>query len=149
MTPKFTVCIPNYNYEKYLGRTIQSILDQTGESLEILVSDNASTDGSAAVVRGFNDSRIQLHVNACNVGFSGNLDRSARGASGALMIMLSSDDLIRPGALAAYRTLFNHLGPAANGVIASSTFDVIDPHDRVTGGLGPNPKLWTEADRRP
>ena len=65
-----------------------------------------------ALVRNFDDPRIQLHVNACNVGFAGNLDRSARMATGELMIMLSSDDLMRPGALAAYRKLFAHLGPA-------------------------------------
>ncbi len=92
---KISVCIPNYNYERYLGRTIQSILDQHDPDVEILVSDNASTDGSAALVESFNDPRIHLHVNACNVGFAGNLDRSARMASGELMIMLSSDDLMR------------------------------------------------------
>src|SRR5262249_34593153 len=75
---KLSICIPNYNYERYLGRTIQSILDQADPDLEILVSDNASTDGSAELVRRFNDPRIRLHVNACNVGFSGNLDRAAR-----------------------------------------------------------------------
>lgn len=144
---KISVCIPNYNYERYLGRTIQSILDQHDPDVEILVSDNASTDGSAAVVKNFNDSRIQLHINACNVGFSGNLDRSARMATGELMIMLSSDDLMRSGALAAYRKLFAHLGPAARSAIASASWDVIDSEDRVTGKTGPDPSLWTEADR--
>lgn len=146
---KFSICIPNYNYERYLGRTIQSILDQHYENLEILVSDNASTDNSTAVVRGFGDPRIQLHVNACNVGFGGNLDRSARMTSGDLMIMLSSDDLMRPGALAAYQKLFEHLGPAGRGAIASSSWDVIDPEDRIIGETGPDPSIWTAADRRP
>jgi hypothetical protein len=143
---KFSICIPNYNYERYLGRTIHSILEQNDPDLEILVSDNASTDGSVGVVKGFNDPRIQLHVNACNIGFGGNLDRSAGLATGDLMIMLSSDDLIRPGALAAYRKLFAHL-PDRRGTIASATFDVIDPHDRVTGKVGPDPTLWLPRDR--
>ena len=89
--PKFSICIPNFNYEKYLGRTIQSILDQDESDFEILVSDNASTDGSVAVVNGFHDPRIKLQVNACNVGFSGNLDRSAHAAAGALMAYLKSE----------------------------------------------------------
>lgn len=146
---KFSICIPNYNYERYLGRTIQSILDQVDADLEILVSDNASTDGSAALVRRFGDPRIRLHVNACNVGFSGNLDRSASMASGELMIMLSSDDLMRPGALATYRKFFDHLGPQGRGTIASASWDVIDSKDRVTGQTGPDPTLWTPADRKP
>ncbi|HEY2894432.1 MAG TPA: glycosyltransferase family 2 protein, partial [Pirellulales bacterium] len=82
---KFSICIPNYNYERYLGRTIESILAQQDSDCEVLVSDNASTDGSVALVQSFNDPRIRLHVNACNVGFSGNLDRSARMATGELM----------------------------------------------------------------
>ncbi len=146
---KFSVCIPNYNYERYLGRTIRSILDQKDPDVEILVSDNASTDGSVALVKAFNDPRIQLHVNACNVGFGGNLDRSARMATGELMIMLSSDDLMRAGALAAYRRLFEHLGARGHGTIASASFDVIDPDDRVTGQTGPDPSLWTAVDRQP
>ena len=145
---KFSICIPNYNYERYLGRTIRSILDQNDPDLEILVSDNASTDGSVALVKGFNDPRIHLQVNECNVGFGGNLDRSARLSTGDLMIMLSSDDLIRPGALADYRKLFAHL-PNGHGAIASATFDVIDPQDRVTGKVGPDTTLWLQRDRKP
>jgi glycosyltransferase involved in cell wall biosynthesis len=145
---KFSICIPNYNYERYLGRTIQSILEQDYQDLEILVSDNASTDGSVEVVRKFGDPRIQLHVNACNVGFGGNLDRSARMASGACIIMLSSDDLMRPCALATYNKLFESLGSRGRGAIASASWDVIDAHDRVTGQTGPDPSLWMPADRQ-
>ena len=60
---KFSICIPNYNYERYLGRTIQSILAQDYQDFEILVSDNASTDGSVTLVQSFHDPRIQLRVN--------------------------------------------------------------------------------------
>jgi glycosyltransferase involved in cell wall biosynthesis len=146
---KFSICIPNYNYARYLGRTIRSVLDQDYQDLEILVSDNASTDGSVAVVQDFNDPRIKLRVNACNVGFAGNLDRSAGMASGDAMIMLSSDDLMRAGALAAYRKLFEFLGARGRSTIASASFDAIDPDDRVTGEIGPDPSLWTQADRQP
>jgi glycosyltransferase involved in cell wall biosynthesis len=145
---KFSICIPNYNYERYLGRTIQSILDQENQDLEILVSDNASTDGSVSLVKKFDDPRIQLHVNACNVGFGGNLDRSARMATGACMIMLSSDDLMRPGALKSYQKLFETLGPKSRATIACSSWDVIDASDQVTGHTGPDPSLWTPADRQ-
>ena len=145
---KFSICIPNYNYERYLGRTIQSVLDQDYPDLEILVSDNASTDGSVALVNRFTDPRIRLHVNACNVGFGGNLDRAARMADGELMIMLSSDDLMRKGALATYQKFFDHLGNGGQAVIASSSWDVIDSDDKITGQTGPDRSLWLQSDRR-
>lgn len=142
---KVSVCIPNFNYEKYLGRTISSVLAQEGAELEIVIADNASTDRSVEIVRGFRDPRIQVRVNACNVGFAGNLDRAARMATGERMIMLSSDDLMRPGAIAAYTKLRETLGDTA--VVMTSTMDQIDPDDAVTGRLGPDPEVWTEGDR--
>ena len=114
---KFSICIPNYNYERYLGRTIASVREQQDVDLEILMSDNASTDGSVALAQSFGDPRIQVHVNAVNVGFAGNLDRAARMATGEWMIMLSSDDLARPGALTTYRGVIDELGLAAEGAV--------------------------------
>jgi glycosyltransferase involved in cell wall biosynthesis len=146
---KFSICIPNYNYASYLGRTIQSVLSQSYTDFEILVSDNASTDKSVEVARSFADPRIHVHINRCNVGFAGNLDRAARPATGTRMIMLSSDDLVRPEALATYRAFCDALGPDAERDVFTSTWDVIDPEDRVTGRGGPEPSIWTEDDRVP
>lgn len=144
---KYSICIPNYNYERYLGRTISSVLSQTYPEFEILVSDNSSTDGSVELVRKIGDPRIKLAVNRCNVGFAANLDRAARLASGERMIMLSSDDLMRPEALATYQRLYEHLGAAGERVIVSSGWDVIDGQDNLTGQTGPDRTLWFDADR--
>ena len=146
---KFSVCIPNYNYEAYLGRTIESILNQSYQDFEILVADNASTDRSVDVIKSFGDPRIRLQVNACNVGFAGNLDRVARMATGDAMIMLSSDDMMRPNALATYRAVWQALGESGRRCFISSAFDVIDSDDRLTGRIGPDASLWTDANRVP
>lgn len=145
---RFSVCIPNFNYEKFLGRTIQSVLDQTHEDFEILVSDNASTDRSVSVVQGLKDPRIKLRVNACNVGFAGNLDRAARMATGDVMILLSSDDMMRKPALAMYNALYEAL-PVSDRTrtIVCSSCDVIDADDNRTDGLRFEPELFTEEDR--
>ena len=89
---KFSICIPNYNYGRYIGETIRSALDQHAE-VEVLVADNASTDDSVAVVESVGDARVHLRRNSWNVGFAGNLDRACAGATGDRMILLSSDDL--------------------------------------------------------
>lgn len=144
---KFSICIPNYNYEKYIGRTIQSVLGQSHTDLEVLVSDNASTDRSVEVVESVSDDRVRMNVNACNVGFAGNLDRAARMASGDIMIMLSSDDMLRDEALAAYDSFYQSLGSRSEGAVVCSTFDMIDPDDDIIGRVGPNSLLWKESDR--
>lgn len=144
---KFSVCIPNYNYERYLGKTIQSVLDQTYQDFEILISDNASTDRSVEIARGFNDPRIKIHINRRNVGFSGNLDRAGRMATGDYMIMLSSDDLILPDALKTYRAFLIALGSDANRCVISSAWDIIDPNDKVIGESLHHRALWYDSDR--
>jgi glycosyltransferase involved in cell wall biosynthesis len=51
--PLVSVIIPVYNGEKYLGATIESVIQQTYQSLEILVIDDGSTDNSAAIARSY------------------------------------------------------------------------------------------------
>ncbi len=148
-TMKFSICIPNYNYECFIGRTIQSVLRQSHPDLEVLVSDNASSDGSLAVISGLGDSRLRLSVNACNVGFAGNLDRAARMAAGDLMIMLSSDDLMLPETLKTYGDFYDALGADAEDTVTSATMEKIDQDDQLIGRIGPDPQLWTQADRVP
>src|SRR4051812_13944513 len=58
-----SVMIPNFNYGRYIGETIESVLAQElgrDAELEIVVCDNASTDDSVSVVRGYRDPRIRL-----------------------------------------------------------------------------------------
>jgi glycosyltransferase involved in cell wall biosynthesis len=144
---RFSVCIPNYNYGRYLGQTIKSVLDQEGADVEVVVSDNASTDDSVAVVNSFGDPRIRLSVNRRNLGFAANLDCAGSMASGDFMIMLSSDDLMQPYTLKRYETLFRCLGADAQSTVVTSTWDIIDPRGEKTGSQGPDKALWTERDR--
>ena len=146
---RFSICIPNYNYGRYLGQTIKSVLDQRGVEFELVVSDNASTDDSVEVVKSFADSRIRLSVNPCNVGFAGNLDRAGSMATGDHMIMLSSDDLMQPNALQKYQSLLLELGQDSSQSVLTSTWDIIDPHGQKTGTSGPDDRLWNGTDRCP
>lgn len=61
--PLLTICIPVYNNEKTIGQTIESILNQTYENFEVLVSDNGSTDGTLNVVNSFNSPKISVRHN--------------------------------------------------------------------------------------
>ena len=55
LKPHISICIPTYNGEKFIARTIQSVLDQTFSNFEIIVSDDGSTDKTLEIVRSFND----------------------------------------------------------------------------------------------
>ena len=56
---RVSVVMPCYNAERYLGESIQSILDQTLQDFELIVVDDGSTDGTRAVVETFDDSRLR------------------------------------------------------------------------------------------
>ena len=105
--PRFSICIPNYNYAQYIGETIESILNQSYDDFEICIADNASTDNSWEVIQGYvkKDSRVKAIRNDRNYGFAGNLDKVSSIATGDWHIMVSSDDLVMPGALAWYAKL--------------------------------------------
>jgi glycosyltransferase involved in cell wall biosynthesis len=145
----FSICIPNFNYARYLGATLDSVLGQSHRDLEVLVSDNASTDGSLDVIDQHGDDRVRLHVNKRNIGFASNLDRAARMASGDVMIMLSSDDVMAPGALDVYADLHARAVDEDKRVVICSTVDVIDGDGERTGAVGPDPQLWHDALRPP
>jgi glycosyltransferase involved in cell wall biosynthesis len=124
-TPLFSVCIPNFNYARYLQITIDSVLQQSEQDFEIIVADNASTDDSVAVVAAFDDPRIVLVRNATNVGFAANIDRATEPARGRFRIVLSSDDIMLPGALARYRDVLL-AQPNPDACVLTSAVDIVD-----------------------
>lgn len=140
-----SVLIPNFNYGKYIGETIDSVLNQAPNDLEIVVCDNASTDDSVKVVRDYRDQRVRLSVNPCNVGFAANLERVASLSRGRRMLLLSSDDRMKAGALEAYRRLETALGESADRAVWGTSSAIIDSAGNTTGRVEPDPKLWRDA----
>jgi glycosyltransferase involved in cell wall biosynthesis len=142
---KFSICIPNYNYETYLGKTLDSVLNTEYKDFEIVIADNASSDGSVPLIQNFQKehSNISLRVNPSNIGFSGNLDRCAQMAAGENIIMLSSDDLMTQDALPIYAKVVTSY---PNAVVCSS-WNIIDSKGAKIGYTGPNKNLWLPIDR--
>ncbi|GGI75329.1 hypothetical protein GCM10007973_10220 [Polymorphobacter multimanifer] len=148
---KFSICIPNYNYARYIGDAIESALGQPVD-LEVIACDNASTDNSVETIRGIVDPRLNLVRNRFNVGFAGNLDRATRGATGDRIILLSADDLIARDGLLAYDRLAAALGDSHRDAIFSSAQSIIDGDGSSANGAassGLDRKLWTDAVLEP
>ena len=97
--PTVSVLVKSYNHASYIGQTIESVLAQSFQDFEIVVTDDASTDGTADVVRGFDDPRIRLEVLPRNLGISGAMNATIDRARGRYLAILNSDDWALPGRL--------------------------------------------------
>lgn len=91
--PNVSICVPNYNYGKYIGDTIRSILDQTYTDFELIVVDDASTDNSMDVITSFHDKRLTVHENKSNLGITANWNKCLEYATGDYIAIFHSDDL--------------------------------------------------------
>lgn len=96
MAPDVSVIIPAYNTEAYVGRAIESALGQTLKNIEVIVVDDASTDATSEVARGFVDQRLKVLVNQQNLGVSGARNRALKNAKGKWIAVLDSDDWYAP-----------------------------------------------------
>jgi glycosyltransferase involved in cell wall biosynthesis len=99
MTPTFSVCIPSYNAASIIGKTLESLFAQTYADFEVVVVDDASTDGTEEVVRAFGDPRVRIERNDVNLGYAGNVARVAGLARGKYLYLLGNDDVLSPVAL--------------------------------------------------
>ncbi|MBN3033568.1 MAG: glycosyltransferase family 2 protein [Candidatus Saganbacteria bacterium] len=104
--PLLSICIPTYNRAQLLKMAVESVLAQIdgtiGDGVEIIVSDNASTDESALIVERLKQgsgATIKYFVNEKNVGSERNFLLAVERASGRYVWMLGSDDMLAPGAL--------------------------------------------------
>lgn len=100
-----TIGIPVYQAEKYLSRALESALAQTYPSIEFLLVDDGSTDGSLAIVEGFqkNHSRgaaIRLICHDHNLGVSAARNCIIEEASGTYLYFMDADDVIAENTIA-------------------------------------------------
>lgn len=95
-TPEVSICIPSYNHGAFIGKAIQSVLDQTFRNLELVIVDDCSTDNSVKVIKSFRDPRIKFFRNKKNLGMVPNTNKILRLAKGKFIGILSSDDYYDP-----------------------------------------------------
>ena len=95
--PLVTIGIPTYNRaDKFLKDAFKSALSQTYPNLEILVSDNCSTDNTEALINQLSDSRVRYYRHETNIGAANNFNFCVDQAKGDYFLLLHSDDLIDP-----------------------------------------------------
>lgn len=94
--PLFTIAIPTFNRSCLLEGCIAAALAQTCGDFEIVVSDNASTDDTQAMLAGFTDSRLRVFRQVSNIGLAPNWNACLAHARGDYIVFVSDDDRILP-----------------------------------------------------
>ncbi len=93
-------CVPAWNGARFLPQTLKALLAVRGVELEIVVGDDASDDGSAAIARRtaaeLRDARVTVHPFRERLGLAGNWNRTLRLARGDYVCLFGQDDRCRP-----------------------------------------------------
>jgi len=96
MKPNISVLMPAYNAGKYIGASIDSILNQTAPDFEFIIINDGSADDTAQIVSRYNDPRIRYFENDGNLGIAKTYNRAIDLARGEYLAVAESDDINHP-----------------------------------------------------
>ncbi|MFQ5576764.1 MAG: glycosyltransferase family 2 protein [Anaerolineae bacterium] len=140
--PLVSIITPSYNQVEFLEATILSVLNQDYPHIEYLVIDGGSTDGSADIIRRYED-RLAFWVSEPDRGQSHAINKGLRRATGDILSWLNSDDTLTAGAV---RRAVTHLtGPNGVDVVygRANRIDSRGNHVRSPGDSSPEFGLHT------
>lgn len=145
-TPRVSVLVKSYNHRPYVEQAVRSVLAQGIQDFEILVLDDASSDGTPDVVAGIEDPRIDLQVSQINGGPALALKTLLEGAKGEYVAILNSDDFALPDRLERQVDWLDR-NPAAAGVF--TPVRPVDERGRALpdGDALDEPSRWPDHGR--
>lgn len=125
--PKISVMIITYNQENLISETIDSVINQDYDNFEIVIADDASTDKTREIIKGyvsrFPDKIIPV-FNEVNLGITGNSNAAFFACTGDFIAVLGGDDLFLPGKLKKQIKLFEDV----NVVLSYHPVEIFDHH---------------------
>lgn len=131
-TPLLSVGLPVYNGERYLREALDSLLAQEFRDFELIISDNASTDGTARICQDYStrDPRIRYHRTEMNLGAAPNHRRVFELARSPFFKWAAHDDSGSPRLLGRCVEMLRAAPPSV--VLVYPRAELIDEHGRVT-----------------
>jgi len=146
MMPEISVIVPIFNTEKYIAKSLNSIIGQSFSDIEIICIDDCSSDKSANVVKAFarNDARIRLIRHATNLGPGGARNSGIEIARGEYLVFIDSDDYVDPNFVETLRQ-------ATDGGridIASCGYRVLDDSGLTEWEYSPEDRLVDNSTRK-
>lgn len=118
--PFFSIIIPVYNKEKFVEKTLQSVLNQTFFDFEIIVVNDGSTDSSGAKILAFNDSRIR-YFSKQNEGVSATRNFGLKKATANFICLLDADDYWYPNFL---ETMHNYIRKFPEQKVFAAAYEI-------------------------
>ena len=111
--PVVSIGMPVFNGEAYLAEAVQSLLGQSFQNLELIISDNGSTDGTAEICErvAAADARVRYYRQATNIGSLANFEFVFRQAKGKYFMWAAHDDIWSPTWV---EELVRRIGPASD-----------------------------------
>ena len=100
--PKISVIVPIYNQAPFIRETVDSVLDQDYPNLELVLSDDGSTDGTSEILREYaagEPNRVKVVASEENTGIAGAFNRALEAHTGEYIAWLGGDDVMLPGKL--------------------------------------------------
>lgn len=145
-TPHVSVIVPAFNASAHIERTLRSVLDQTLQSLEVVVVDDGSTDDTMARVQRLAaaDGRVRLLANGCNRGPSFTRNAALEAACGEWLAILDADDCMQRERLA---TLTQEAGARGLDILADDVLFVSEHGNPAFDRLLP-PHLFADGPVR-
>ena len=135
--PAVSVILPAYNCEKFIGKAIQSVLQQTFTDFELIIINDGSTDNTESVIHEVNDQRIVYLKNSNNQGLVYTLNKALTHANGKYMARMDADDICLRERLTKQKTFLDQNEDIA---VVASTIEFINEQEEKTG-------IW-ELDRQ-
>lgn len=109
----------SYNGEAFIGEQIESILSQLGTNDELVIVDDASSDGTRQLIRALTDPRIRLIEPGANQGYVRSFEHAVLASKGAFIFLADQDDLWIEGRLEAMLEALGH------DYVVATNFDVL------------------------
>jgi len=143
---KITIGIPFYNSSSTISKAIQSVLNQTFEDFELIITDDGSTDNSLSIIQQHNDPRIIVLSDKENKGISYRLNQQIAHAKGEYFVRMDADDLMfNDRLMKEYEYLQQH--PEID--VVGSQAVVIDDDDNIIGLRKPKDFSWLTTLQNP
>ena len=137
--PLVSICIPVFNGEKTIRKTIESIINQNYKNLEIIVVDNCSMDSTVEIVQEFEDSRIRLILNDIHLPCGDlNWNRCSQYVRGEFMAIFHADDVYLPQMVSRQIETLKKI-PRAGGIFTQG--NIINENDEIVGKFKSPPDI--------